>query len=76
MNHKAPTADCSGSVAAEVDEGAFVGVREHYAVLNMARRAIEAFTSAEVLAERWDHCGRRACPRVDSLVRLELLEVS
>ncbi|MFY9557579.1 MAG: glycosyltransferase family 4 protein [Blastocatellia bacterium] len=34
----------SPSLAAELSEKAFAGVREHYAASNMARRAIEAFT--------------------------------
>jgi glycosyltransferase involved in cell wall biosynthesis len=37
----------SPSLAAGLSEKAFVGVREHYSASNMARRAIEAFTSAE-----------------------------
>ena len=37
----------SPSLAAELGERAFAGVREHYAVSNMARRAIEAYNSAE-----------------------------
>jgi glycosyltransferase involved in cell wall biosynthesis len=35
------------SLAAELSEKAFCGVREHYAASNMARRAIEAYTSAQ-----------------------------
>jgi glycosyltransferase involved in cell wall biosynthesis len=38
----------SPSLAAGLSEKAFVGVREHYSASNMARRAIEAYTSAEV----------------------------
>ena len=37
----------SPSLLAELSEKAFAGVREHYSASNMARRAIEAFTSAE-----------------------------
>ncbi len=37
----------SPSLAAELGKKAFAGVREHYAVSNMARRAIEAYMSAE-----------------------------
>jgi glycosyltransferase involved in cell wall biosynthesis len=37
----------SPSLAAELGDRAFAGVREHYGVSNMARRAIEAYTSAE-----------------------------
>jgi len=33
-------------LAAEISERAFAGVREHYSVSNMARRAIEAYSSA------------------------------
>jgi glycosyltransferase involved in cell wall biosynthesis len=36
----------SPSLAAELSRKAFAGVREHYGVANMARRAIEAYTSA------------------------------
>ncbi|MEK6299700.1 MAG: glycosyltransferase family 4 protein [Acidobacteriota bacterium] len=35
----------SPSLAAELSERAFTGVREHYSVSNMARRAIEAYSS-------------------------------
>jgi glycosyltransferase involved in cell wall biosynthesis len=37
----------SPSLTAELGERAFAGVREHYGVSNMARRAIEAYASAE-----------------------------
>ncbi len=37
----------SPSLAAELGERAFAGVREHFGVSNMARRAIDAFNSAE-----------------------------
>jgi glycosyltransferase involved in cell wall biosynthesis len=37
----------SPSLAAGLSDRAFAGVREHYSASNMARRAIEAFTSAE-----------------------------
>ena len=37
----------SPSLAAELGERAFAGVREHYGVSNMAKRAIEAFTSKQ-----------------------------
>jgi glycosyltransferase involved in cell wall biosynthesis len=36
----------SPSLAAELSEKAFAGVREHYSVSNMAHRAIEAYVSA------------------------------
>jgi glycosyltransferase involved in cell wall biosynthesis len=35
----------SPSLTAELGQRAFTGVREHYGVSNMARRAIEAFSS-------------------------------
>lgn len=37
----------SPSLAAELSERAFAGVREHYSASSMARRAIEAYASAE-----------------------------
>jgi glycosyltransferase involved in cell wall biosynthesis len=37
----------SPSLTAELGQRAFAGVREHYGVSNMARRAIEAYSSAE-----------------------------
>ncbi|HZM86264.1 MAG TPA: glycosyltransferase family 4 protein [Blastocatellia bacterium] len=37
----------SPSLAAELSQRAFVGVREHYGVSNMAHRAIEAYSSVE-----------------------------
>jgi len=37
----------SPSLAAELSQRAFAGVREHYGVSNMARRAIEAYSSVE-----------------------------
>ena len=37
----------SPSLAAELSEKAFVGVREHHGVANMARRAIEAYASMQ-----------------------------
>ncbi|HSE37843.1 MAG TPA: glycosyltransferase family 4 protein [Blastocatellia bacterium] len=37
----------SPSLTAELGQRAFTGVREHYGVSNMARRAIEAYSSAE-----------------------------
>jgi glycosyltransferase involved in cell wall biosynthesis len=37
----------SPSLAAELSQRAFAGVREHYGVSNMARRAIEAYRSAD-----------------------------
>lgn len=40
----------SPSLAGELSKRAFAGVREHYSVSNMARRAIEAYTSKEGLA--------------------------
>jgi glycosyltransferase involved in cell wall biosynthesis len=38
----------SPSLAAELGKKAFAGVREHYGVSNMARRAIEAYSSVAV----------------------------
>jgi len=40
----------SPSLAAELSEKGYAGVREHYSASNMAKRAIEAFTSADVRA--------------------------
>lgn len=37
----------SPSLAAELSEKAYAGVREHYGVANMARRAVDAYTTAE-----------------------------
>jgi glycosyltransferase involved in cell wall biosynthesis len=42
----------SPSLATELGERAFVGVREHYSVSVMARRAIEVFGSAQVNSEK------------------------
>ena len=41
----------SPSLAAEMSQRAFDGVREHYGVSNMARRAIEAYSSAASRAQ-------------------------
>jgi glycosyltransferase involved in cell wall biosynthesis len=51
----------SRSLAAELSEKAFAGVREHYSVSNMARRAIEAFRSA---------AGNRTDARMSAAVEL------
>ena len=42
----------SPSLAAEISERAFAGVREHYVVSNMARRAIEAYTRRSVALQQ------------------------
>jgi glycosyltransferase involved in cell wall biosynthesis len=42
----------SPSLASELSKRAFAGVREHYGVTNMARRAIEAYNSAEDSASK------------------------
>jgi glycosyltransferase involved in cell wall biosynthesis len=42
----------SPSLAGELSERAFAGVREHYSVSNMAQRAIDAFASAECRATK------------------------
>jgi glycosyltransferase involved in cell wall biosynthesis len=41
----------SPSLSAELSQRAFAGVREHYGVSNMARRAIEAYASVAGLAQ-------------------------
>jgi glycosyltransferase involved in cell wall biosynthesis len=46
----------SPSLASELSKRAFAGVREHYGVTNMARRAIEAYTSAEGRAPTGEIC--------------------
>jgi glycosyltransferase involved in cell wall biosynthesis len=51
----------SSPLAAELGERAFAGVREHYSASNMARRAIEAYVSAE-----------RAPGRVNSTVEISI----
>jgi glycosyltransferase involved in cell wall biosynthesis len=42
----------SPSLAAELGERAFVGVREHYSVSHMARRVVEVFASAQPSSEK------------------------